>query len=82
MKVLVTVHVPAIAEKFDVLIPKTMRIKSVVTLIAETVGTLSNQLYVSSGEECLCSAEKNILLRYNSTLERYGIQNGDHLILI
>lgn len=82
MKILVNVHVPAISQKYDVLIPDFLRIKSVTSLIAHTVEDLSNHMYVSSGEECLCSAEKNIVLRENATLEKYGIQNGDHLVLI
>lgn len=82
MKLLVNVFVPAIGEKYDILIPDTLRIKMVTTLIAGTIEDLSNYRYVSSGEECLCSAEKKILLRHNATLQKYGIKNGDHLILI
>lgn len=82
MKILVNVSVPAIGEKYDVLVPKFLRIKSVIILIAETVENLSNHMYVSSGAECLCSVDKNILLRPNATLEQYGIKNGDHLVMM
>lgn len=82
MKLLVNVDIPAISEKYDILVPDDLRIKMVVNLIASTVEGLSNGLYVASGEECLCSVEKNILLRHNATLEKYGIQNGDHLIMM
>ena len=82
MKLLVNVQIPAISENYDILVPSTIRIKGVATMIAGAVEELSNHLYVASGEECLCSVEKNIMLRYNATLERYGIKNGDHLILM
>ena len=82
MKILVNVYIPAIGEKYDVLIPNDMRIKHVTDLIASTAEELSGHLYVASGRECLCSAEKNINLRINATLEKYGIQNGDHLIMM
>lgn len=82
MKLLVNISVPAIGEKYDILIPAFLRIKSVTNLIAEAVESLSNHMYVPSGDESLCSADKNILLRPNATLEQYGIQNGDHLILM
>ena len=82
MKILVNVSVPAIGEKYDVLVPDFLRIKSVTMLITDAVESLSNHMYVSSGEELLCSADKNILLRPNATLEKYGIQNGDHLVLM
>ena len=82
MKLLVNISIPAIAEKYDILVPDDLRIKIAASLIANTVEELSNHRYVASGEECLCSVEKNILLRHNATLEKYGIQNGDHLIMM
>lgn len=82
MKLLVNISVPAISEKYDILVPDDLRIKIAASLIANAVEELSGHRYVASGEECLCSAEKNILLRHNATLEKYGIQNGDHLIMM
>lgn len=82
MKILLNIYVPAIGQKYDVLVPNFLRIKSVTTLVASAVENLSDHLYVSSGEECLCSAEKNIVLRANATLEKYGIKNGDHLVMM
>lgn len=82
MKLLVNISVPAILENYDILVPTSLRIKTVAGLIAEAVEDLSNHLYVASGEECLCSVEKDIMLRPNATLDKYGIKNGDHLVLI
>ena len=82
MKILVNVFVPAISERYDILVPKTIKIKNAVSMIAGAVENLSGQRYISSGEEELCSEEKNIVLRQTATLEQYGIRNGDHLILM
>ena len=82
MKILVSIKVPAITERYDMMLPASMRIKSLIPLICETVEELSNNMYVASGRECLCSIEKNIQFRPNASLEQYGIQSGDHLILI
>lgn len=82
MKILINVYVPAIEMKYDILVPNSLRIRNITALIAETVENLSNHIYISSGAECLCSADKNILLRPNATLEQYGIQNGDHLVMM
>lgn len=68
--------------KYDILVPSFLRIRNITVLIAKTVENLSNHIYVSSGDEYLCSVEKNILLRPNATLDKYGIQNGDHLIMM
>lgn len=73
---------PAIGKKYDILVPDFLRIKIVSSLVSGAIETLSDNLYVSSGQEQLCSAEKNILLNSNATLKKYGIQNGDHLVLI
>ena len=82
MKLLVSIHIPSISERYDILVQSDVRIKSIISLISSTVEELSDRRYVASGEECLCSAEKNILLRHNATLKQYGIQNGDHLIMM
>lgn len=82
MKILVNVFVPAIGEKYDVLVPDFIRIRIISSLIAKTVETLSDNIYVSSGREQLCSAEKDIVLNSDVTLKKYGVQNGDHLVLL
>lgn len=82
MKILINIYVPAIGMRYDILVPSFLRIRNVTVLIAEAVENLSNHIYVSSGAERLCSADKNILLRPHATLEQYGIQNGDHLVMM
>ena len=82
MKILVNVKVPAISQQYDVLLPSSLRIKRVIPLIVKIVVELSNHRYVSSGQESLCSVEKNTVLREQETLESYGIQNGSHLVIM
>lgn len=82
MKILVNVYVPAVGMKYDIIVPCFLRVRNITALIAGAVENLSNHMYISSGAENLCSADKNILLRPNATLEKYGIKNGDHLIMI
>lgn len=82
MKILINVYVPAVGKKYDILVPQFLRIRNITALIAETVENLSNHFYVSSGAECLCSVEKNTILQQESTLDAYGIQNGEHLLLM
>lgn len=82
MKILVNVFVPAIGEKYDIMVPDFLRIKVISNLVAEAVENLSDNKYVSSGQEQLCSVEKNILLNSNATLKNYGVQNGGHLVML
>lgn len=58
MKILVNVFVPAIGKKYDILVPDFLRVRTITSLVARTVENLSDHMYVSSGEESLCSAEK------------------------
>lgn len=82
MKIIVNVHVPAISKKYDMLIPETLSVETVTQLIARSVEELSNHLYVSSKEETLCRTEQRIILQPNFTLEQYGVENGEHLMLL
>ena len=82
MKILVNVSVPSMSKQYDVFIPENVRIQTAIYMLCEAIEELSNHRFVSSKQECLCSVDKNILLRKNATLAQYGIQNGDHLMLI
>ena len=82
MKTLLKISIPAIVAEFDVLVPAFLRIKSIITLIADACENLTGSAYVCSGEERLCSVEKNMVLKSESTLERYGVTNGEHLMII
>lgn len=82
MKILVNVSVPAVGESYDILIPGHLKIGAAIALIAEAAEGLSGQRYTASGEERLCSADKNTLLRPDLTVMGYGIRNGERLILM
>jgi uncharacterized ubiquitin-like protein YukD len=80
MKILLEIHVPSIAESFDVLLPDFLTMRELVPLIAQAVEDLSNRRYVSSGCEIICCAEDQRILDSNRTLREYSIRNGDHLM--
>ena len=82
MKQLVSLSVPAISQDFDILIPNDLEIIKVIPLLSEAVEVLSNHMYISSGEEILCSPEKNLVLIGSATLSGYGIQHGEKLVLL
>ncbi|MBR2877001.1 MAG: hypothetical protein IKC01_07675 [Clostridia bacterium] len=63
MKLLLNICVPALGQNYDIFVPKTLRVKAVVSLVAETRENLFGHLYASSGEEWICSVDKNIVLK-------------------
>lgn len=81
-KVLINLDIPALGEKYDLFVPTDVEVGQIIGLLAKSVNELSLIEYVSSGQEFLCSKEKQITFEMDRTLESYGILNGDHLALI
>ena len=81
-KVLVSVYVPVIEEKYDVWIPISKRIDSVIVLLVKAVSDLSGGTYNPQNMPLLydkvtaeCYNEKDIVKKTN-------IRNGSKVILI
>lgn len=81
-KVLIILEVPAISSCFEVYIPRTLRVRELAALLAQSVEDLSDHRYVSSGSELLCLAEPECLMHADALVKSYPIQNGDRLILL
>ena len=80
-KALVNLFVPSLGEHYDVYIPVFLTVGEISGLLARLLEDLTNHQYASSGQEVLCSLDKNLLLRSESALRDYGILNGEHLML-
>lgn len=81
-KVLISLSVPAISSNNDVYIPDFLPVYEVIQLLITGIKELSNYRYISSGNEVLCSQEKNSVLSYSKSLKQCGVVNGEHLILL
>ena len=81
-KIIIHLIIPAIEKDFDVKIPVHMTIGDLTGLLVKAVEEVSEQHYVSSGEEVLCLREKRIILHQDLTVKQYGIQNGNHIVMI
>lgn len=81
-KIIVNLNIPAIAQQYDMSIPVSISIGDLTELIVRAVKEITNNFYVSSGNEFLCLKERNIILAQEATVQTYVIQNGDHIILI
>ena len=82
MKLHIRLDVPSIASVFELLVPKELDIRQLTALIIKGVEELSNYNYISSGTEFLCAEAFDMPLNEQMTLEDYGVENGDRLILI
>lgn len=82
MKVLVSVFVPAIGETYDVLIPDFLTVQEAIPLLVNDIEFLSNNRYISTGQELLCRRENNTVFCASQSLTDYGLRNGECLVLI
>ncbi len=80
-KILITLEIPSMGEKYDLFAPVELPVGKIVPLLAEAVEELSAHRFVSSGQELLCSAERGTLFSPDGTLSEYGVRNGDCLML-
>jgi hypothetical protein len=80
-KVLINLFVPSVGEKYDVYIPLFLTVAEISNLLAQMLGEIQNQRYVSSGREVLCSLDQKVILEREKTLRDYHVQNGEHLLI-
>lgn len=81
-KVMVVLEVPVLRQSYEMLLPQYVSIEMLLVLIVEAVCSVSGQIYQDSGQEFLCSKRHGRILDDRMTLQEYGIQNGEHLLLI
>lgn len=82
MRILIKLEVPAASAAYEMMVPNTLTIKELETLVIKGVENLSNNRYVPSGVEFLCAEAFDLPLDERLTLGDYGIENGDRLFLI
>ena len=80
-KILITVIVPTIEEKYDIYIPVSKSIKTTKKLLVKTINELSGGHYPEKDNYTLMSSNGEVF-RLSSTIKESGIKNGDKIILI
>lgn len=78
---MINLFVPSVGEKYDVYIPVFLTVAEISNLLAQMLGEIQNQRYVSSGREVLCSLDQKVILEREKTLRDYHVQNGEHLLI-
>jgi hypothetical protein len=80
-KILVSVYVVSLQERFDLFIPMMLTMQELAGLIASGLAELTNGRYEISGREMLCLKDPDTLLNQHKTPEDFGLRNGDELVL-
>ena len=78
---MITLKVPSVQMEQDVMIPDFHPVKEIIKLLTEAVGELTQNRYISSGEEVLCRETPDMILNERYTLQDYGVEHGETLYL-
>jgi len=81
-KRLIGLYVPAVQERFDLLVPVNLDIASLTGLLVNGVEELCEGRYAPSHLEWLSMRYPDVLLRPEMTLADYGVEDGAQLVLI
>lgn len=81
-KILVSLFVPSVQEKYDLFVPSDLDIGSLASTLANAVQDLCNGRYSVSEKERLIRLSPDASLDPSKTLSEYGIDDGTGLMLI
>ncbi len=81
-KLLVTVIVPLLEEKYEVFIPINKRISTVIRLIEKALRELTNGYYPEKESSVIIDAESGNVFDVNITVKESKMINGSKIILI
>ena len=80
-KILITIVVPMIEEKFDIYIPVSKSVRVTKQLLTKTIHELSGE-HFPKNKNCILMSNNGKEYDDNFNIKDSGIKNGDKLILI
>ncbi len=80
-KLLITVYVPILEQKFDLFVPANKKINEAVLLIEKALKELSDNLYFRENSR-IYKRENFEELDYSKSMKKNNIINGSELIII
>ena len=81
-KKLISLYVPAVQERFDLMVPMELEIGVLTRLLTDGVRELCKGRFSPSGKETLSLYQPAALLHPDKTLSNYGVEDGEQLVLI
>lgn len=81
-KKLIGLYVPAVQERFDLLVPMDMEVAELTGLLTRGVCELCKGRFVPSYQETLSLRQSNLPLHPERTLDDYGVGHGTQLVLV
>ena len=81
-RILLNLYVPSVSESFDIFAPIDIPVGVITPIIADGVAYIAKGRYHVSGREMLMTDDPSMLLQPECTLEQYGVQDGDKIIML
>ncbi|MBQ5994624.1 MAG: methyltransferase [Clostridia bacterium] len=81
-KVLVEIFVPVANMSYDVFIPQTSLMSEVLSLVVDSITSLSQGKFKGDETSVLCDAQTGSIFNINLSIYELGIKNGSRLMLI
>lgn len=81
-KKLIGLYVPAVQERFDLLVPMNLDIAALTDLLADGVAELCKGRFIPSHQELLSLRQPDALLHPRKTLSDYNVEHGAQFVLI
>ena len=81
-KILVEIKVPAASAKYDVFIPKTLKMYDIIRIVSKMMSELTKGKYQYDPFAVICDAESGNILDINLYVYESGLKNGSKLILM
>lgn len=79
---MIGLHVPAVQERFDLLVPMDVDIGTLTRLLTDGVRELCGGHFSPSCQETLSLRQPDMLLRPDKMLADYGVEDGAQMVLL
>lgn len=81
-KLLVTVIVPLLEEKYEVFIPISKRVSEIIKLLEKALKEMTNGYYPNKEDSVIIDAESGSVFDVNITVKETKMINGSKIILL
>ncbi len=81
-KKLIGLYVPAVQERFDILVPTDVEVAVLTRLLADGVCELCQGRFVPSRQETLSIRQSGLPFHPSRTLAEYGVEDGAQMVLV
>lgn len=81
-KIILQVYVPALGERYEMKIPRQLKVKQVTDIVSDYINNLGTGKYVPGDGAVLCDAVRGRAYSPNAFVEQLGLRNGDEILLI